>query len=285
MLLLVDDEQSEVAELRLLGQQRMGADDDVDRPVREPLAGLGRLLRRDEARQLAHLDRKAAEALHEPDEVLARKQRGGRNHGDLLAGHRRDEGRAHGDLRLAEADVAADQPVHRHPGVQVGQDVLDGRQLVLRLLVGKARAKRVPHVVGRLEDRRRAQHPLGRDPDQAVRDLADPRLHPGLLRLPGAAAELVEDPLVVAVAAQEFDVLDGQVEAVSTLVFEVDHLVGGAERVHHLETDVAPDAVIHMYDHVLGAEALVLGQEILGATALPPRAARRAGHPAHPAQR
>ena len=36
MLLLVDDDQAEVVELDRLAQQRMGADDDVDRALGEP---------------------------------------------------------------------------------------------------------------------------------------------------------------------------------------------------------------------------------------------------------
>jgi hypothetical protein len=44
---------------------------------------------------------------------------------------------------------------------------------------------------------------LGGDADQLVGDLADALLQPRLLRLPGAAAELVEQPLLVAEAAEQ----------------------------------------------------------------------------------
>ncbi len=47
----------------------------------------------------------------------------------------------------------------------------------------------------------RAQRALGRDPDQPVGHLADALLEPGLLGLPRAAAQLVEQPFLVAVAA------------------------------------------------------------------------------------
>ena len=44
MLLLVDDDQAEVLELDALAEERVGADDDVDRAVGEALLGLGELL-------------------------------------------------------------------------------------------------------------------------------------------------------------------------------------------------------------------------------------------------
>ena len=45
MLLLVHHHQAELGELDALGQQRVGADDDVDRAVLDPLPHLGRFLR------------------------------------------------------------------------------------------------------------------------------------------------------------------------------------------------------------------------------------------------
>ena len=55
-----------------------------------------------------------------------------------VAGHRRDKGGAQRDLGLAEADIAADQPVHRPARGQVGERVGDRVQLVLGLGIGEA---------------------------------------------------------------------------------------------------------------------------------------------------
>src|SRR3546814_20798122 len=57
--------------------------------------------------------------------------------GDLRAVLDRLERRAHRDLGLAVADVAADQPVHRHGALHVALDLVDGRQLVGRLVEGE----------------------------------------------------------------------------------------------------------------------------------------------------
>ena len=69
--------------------------------------------------------------------MLRDEQRGGHEHGHLLAVLNRLEGGAHGDLRLAVADVAGDEPVHRDRLLHVGLDLLDRVQLVGRLHVGE----------------------------------------------------------------------------------------------------------------------------------------------------
>ncbi len=103
--------------------------------------------------------------------VLRRKQRGGHQHGDLLAVLHRLERGAHRDLGLAVADVATDEPVHRHRPFHVVLDLVDRGKLVGRLHVGErvlqlplpgcVRAERVP---GR-------GHPRRVQPDQLRGDL------------------------------------------------------------------------------------------------------------------
>ena len=136
-------EQAEIGELDALGEQRVGADDDVDVAVGDARLDLGALLGADQARELRDLHRQAGEALGEGAEVLARQQRGRHHHRDLLAGHRGDEGGAQRHLGLAEADIAADQPVHRPAGGQIVEHVARWRCLVLGLLVGEARRELV----------------------------------------------------------------------------------------------------------------------------------------------
>ena len=82
--------------------------------------------RRAEARQHLDADRIAFEAGLEGLEVLLREHRRRHEDGHLLAREHGEEGRAHRHLGLAEADVAAHQPVHRPPAPQVGEHVVDG---------------------------------------------------------------------------------------------------------------------------------------------------------------
>ena len=68
-------------------------------------------------------------------------------HQRLLAVDRDREGGAHGDLRLAEADVAADEPVHRPGRLEVLLDGLDRGALVLGLAVRELRLEPLEPVV------------------------------------------------------------------------------------------------------------------------------------------
>ena len=159
----------------------------------------------DQPRRLPDLHRQAGEALREGLEVLARQQR--RRHDDrhLQALHRRDEGGAQRHLGLAEADIAADQPVHRLAGRQILHDHVDRRLLVVGLLIGEARRELAVEPFRRDQHRRGAHLPLGGDADQRARHVEQPALQPRLARLPGAAAEPVEHGLgrLGAVARQQ----------------------------------------------------------------------------------
>ena len=104
-----------------------------------------------------------------------------------------DEGGAQRDLRLAEADVAADEPVHRPAGGEVVEHRVDGGLLVLGLLVGEAGRELVVEALAAASRRGASlQRARGRDLHQLARHLADALLHPRLARLPAAAAEPVE---------------------------------------------------------------------------------------------
>ena len=71
--------------------------------------------------------------------VLRREDRRRHEDGDLLAVLDRLERRAQCDLGLAVADVADHQTIHRPTGLHVELDLVDGAELVGRLLVRKAR--------------------------------------------------------------------------------------------------------------------------------------------------
>ena len=79
----------------------------------EAFRGLLRLGGGHQPRQAADLDREALEALGEILIMLAGEQGRRADDRDLHARHGGDERGAQRDLGLAEADVAADQPVHR----------------------------------------------------------------------------------------------------------------------------------------------------------------------------
>ena len=85
--------------------------------------------------------------------MLLGQHRRRHEHRHLVAGVDRLERRANRQLRLAEADVAAQQPVHRPRGLHVALDVVDRRELVGRFLVRKRRVElALPLGVGRKRD-------------------------------------------------------------------------------------------------------------------------------------
>ncbi len=165
------------------------------------------------------LHRQAVEPLAERAVVLPGQQRGGHHDGHLGAAHGGDEGGAQGDLGLAEADVAADQPVHRPAGGQVLQHVGDGARLVLRLGEREAGAELVPGAFRRRQAGGVAHPARGGGADQLARHVLDALLHARLAVLPRRTAQLVQRGAALgAEAAQHLDVLDRQEQLVVAVV-------------------------------------------------------------------
>ena len=153
-VLLVDHEQAKALELDVGREQLVRADHDVDSAVGEPFERRLDFLRRAEARQLRDLDRPLAEAVGDVLVMLLGEQRRRREDRDLLAAGDGDERGAQRDFGLAEADVAADEAVHRPRRDHVLDHGVDRRVLVGRLLEAEARRERL--VVVRLEAEREA---------------------------------------------------------------------------------------------------------------------------------
>ena len=191
-LLLVDDDQTEILELDLRVQQLVRADDDVDAAALQPLDGLVDLLGGLEPAHGGDRDRKSLVTLGEGLVVLLDEQRRRHEHGDLLAVLDGLEGGAHGDLGLAEADVAADQAVHRDRLFHVGLDLVDGGELVGGLLVRERVLQLLlPRGVG--AEREAGGALAGRiQLDQVLGDLVDVLAGLRLGSRPVGAAELVE---------------------------------------------------------------------------------------------
>jgi hypothetical protein len=271
--LLVHDQQPEVFETDVVGEQPVGADHDVHRSVGQSTGDHPGLLRGEEPRQHLDPDRVAGETLAEGLVVLGGEQR--RRHQDcyLLAVLHRLESGAYRHLRLAEPDVAADQPVHRPRLFHVGFHLGDSLQLVGRLVVGErllelALPGRVSceSVPGRAD-------PLLVEDHQLLGDLPDRAAHPGLRALPFGAVEPVQrGALAAGVRAEQVHLVGRYVQLVAALVLEEQVVaLDAADGAAHHPTEAAhPVLVVH---HV-GAGGQVV-EKGLGA----------AGPPAGPAVR
>ena len=88
--------------------------------------------------------------------MLARENRGRRNHRDLFAANHRGGGRAQRNFGLAKTDLAADQPIHRPARPQIAQHRGNRAGLVGRLGIGEAARETLIGTARRVEDRRGA---------------------------------------------------------------------------------------------------------------------------------
>ena len=218
--------------------------------------------------------------------MLTREQRGRHHDRDLLAAHGRDKGGAQRDFGLAEADIAANQTIHRPAGAEVFERSVDRGLLIFGLLIGETRAEFVIHAGRDNELLRFAQFAFGRNLHQLMGDFADAVLHPRFARLPSAAAEPIKFDFEVfgAVARQQVDILDRQIELGVAGIMQFEAVMRCAGCFDRLQADEAPDAVIDMHHKIASREARGFRDEILGALATP-AADAPAGRREYPARR
>ena len=231
----------------------MRPDDDVDGAVLQSVHDLVGLLGREEPRQHLDADRVAGEPLAEGLRVLLRQQRGRDEHRDLRAVLHGLERGPDGHLGLAEADVAAHQPIHRRGVLHVGFHVGDGLGLIDRLLIRERIFElALPGCVGR-EGVAGAVHPRLVEHDELLRDLRDLGFDAGLGLRPVAAAEAAQRRLVTAgVVADGVDLVGRDVQLVVAPVLEQQVVaLDVADRAFHHPAE-AGDAVLVVHDVVAG---------------------------------
>ncbi len=132
-VLLVDDDETEVGEGRRVAEQRVGADDDPRLPGCRPqrrLAPLGG--RHLTGEQRGHELGGELRPQHPRDrsQVLTGEHLGRGDEGRLAAALGDLEHRPQGHERLARADLALHEPVHRPVALQIAADLIADRDLV-----------------------------------------------------------------------------------------------------------------------------------------------------------
>ena len=263
-LLLVHHQQAEIAELDVFRQQAMRPDDRIDLArgqigQRLFLFGLA-----PEPADHLDADRKTREPFLERLLMLERQHGRRRQERDLLAVHHRLERRAHRHFRLAVADVAAQQAVHRRRRFHVALDVGDrgsliGRQLVLERILELLLPVRVgAERVARHGPTRRVEL------EQLLGHVAHGLLDLGLRAFPRGAAQPIDGRLARAgVFLDEVEALDRNEELVFARVAELEELLGAVAHADLLEADEHADAVIDMDDEVADLEVAQIREERL----------------------
>ena len=131
-VLLVDDDEAEVAERHGVLDQRVRPHDDRRLPGADVVERLRPWLGLERAGQQRHADPEVREQRPERLEVLAGEEVGRGEQRALAAGPRDGRERVRRDRGLARADVALEQPEHRRRPGEVGPDGGDRRGLVGR---------------------------------------------------------------------------------------------------------------------------------------------------------
>ena len=196
-------------------------------------------------------------------------------HQHLLAADRDRERRAQRDLGLAEADVAADEPVHRMRRLEVLLDRLDRRALVLGLAVRELALELLDPLVLDVVGDARLRLALRVELQQLAGHLAEVRARARLQVVPRLAAELRERRRLrvgADVAADLADLLVRDVDAVVAAVGEQEVVARDAGDLLRLEAEQLRDAVVLVHDVVAGAQ---VGEALQRAA----RRARRARRP------
>ncbi len=251
-LLLVDDDEPEVAEGDARREDGVRADHDVARARGEALEGPLVRAARLEARDGFDPHGCAVEARGERLEVLLGEDGRRREDGGLFAVERGDVGRAHRDFRLAVARVAADQPVHRLRRGEIRLDGGDGGELVGRLLEGERGLERIEPVAGRdvVGESGNGRAPCLRVEERG-REVGDGALRVQLVPGPALAVEPVQAHLLALdpdVARQQVRVGGGNVELGAVGVFDGEDFAAPAVELDFGRADEAADAVIDMDD-------------------------------------
>ena len=272
-LLLIDHHQPQVSELDARVEQPVGADDDVDVAVAQPLDDGSRLRVAAEAREHLDPDGEGRQPFAERAPVLLGQHRGGDQDRDLVAVHHRPEGRAQGDFRLAEPNVPADHAIHRARRLHVRRHGRDRLQLIRRLLVGERGLQLVLPLRIRAKGVARHQLPCRVQPREVRRDdghrLAhtSPRPRPLLRAEPRQSRRALRG---ADVARDTIHLGGGDVEPVLAGIAQLQVVALLVVDLPPHDAGEAGDAVIRVHDEVAG---LHLGEEaraVRGALTQPP---------------
>ena len=244
----------------------MRADDDVHLPGGELLDDPARLFRASEARQLGDPHRPVGKAIGKGLQVLLGEERRRAKDGDLLAVGDGDERGPQCDLGLAEADVAADQPVHRLAGGHVGDHRLDRRRLVWRRLVAEALGEGLEVALLDAEGVAVARGAPRVQGEQLGGGVAHLLRGARLGLVPFVASKLVQRRLLglrAAVAADHAELRNGHIELVAALVLQEKEFALAVLQLEIEQSLVAADAVLLVHHRVADLQLRQVAQHPL----------------------
>ena len=266
-LLLVDDQQAQVLEFYALLNQLVGADDHIHGARRQIPQGLLLLLGGAEPAEYIDVHREAPEPGHGGGVVLLGQHRGGHQNCHLLAVHNGLHHRPECNFRLAEAHVAAEQPVHGGGGFHIPLDVRDAAQLVVGLGIGKVIFKFLLPGGVRGEGEAGLPLPGGIELDQLDRHILGGLPGLGLGFLPGVGADFVQPDVGILAAAtdvfaHQIQLGGGDEQGVAALIGDFDVVLDGSIHLDLLHGYKAADTVV-LVDHQIAGGQVGKGVQLL----------------------
>ena len=256
-LLLVEHDEAKVLRDDVAREDAVRSDQDVHLALLELLQDARLVRARAEARHHLDAHREVAVALAEGVPVLLREDRRRAEHEGLAAVQRDGEGGSHCDLGLPEADVAAHEPIHRPPRLEVLLHGLDRLLLILGLPVRERALEPLEPVVREVERLPGRLSPACVQREELAGELAHGRASAALEVLPRLPAELGERRRLRVrsdVARDLRDLLVRNVEAVLAAEGEEEVVARDAGDVLRLEAEEPADAVILVDDVVADAK-------------------------------
>ena len=274
-LLLVHHQQPQLLEGRALAQQLVGAHHHIDGAVLQALQDRLALRGGAEAVEQGHLEGVGGVAIAQGAPVLLGQHRGGGQQGALAAGGDGLEDGPDRHLGLAEAHIAAHQPVHGLVPLHVAFHLHDRLLLVGGGLVGEGILQfALPGSIGGEGESRRLVA-LGVELHQVDRHLSHGLAGPFLGLAPGRAAHAVEFRWRVPtgpVAPQAAQLVGGHPQqAIGILHRQV--VAGFTADGQLLQLQEAADAVVAVHHEIAGAH-LVGIHRAAGGLAAPAHVAR-----------
>ena len=252
-LLFIHNEQAQIFELHILGQQPMGAHHNVNLPILQPLQHILLFLGRAEATDHLRRYREAMETLYHRVVVLLHQNGGRCQNGDLLTIHHSFEGGTETYFRFAVTHIAAQQAIHVPVRFHIMGDFLDTLLLVRGQFIGELIFKfPLPRCI-RAEGVSFMLASLGIQFHQVEGQLFQSFLHLALLLLPLAATKVVQLWWLVGIAdipLHPFQLLHRHIQFIISLILNQQIISESALTLQPDRTLIDTHAVIFMHNVV-----------------------------------
>ena len=250
-LLLVHDEQPQIVKLHIRRQQPVGAHHNIHLAAFQLAHRFRLLLGGAKTGEHLHMHREPLKSLEDGVVVLKRQNGGGHQQGALLPLGNAFKRCPQRHLGLAEAHIAAQQPVHRDGTLHIGFDFINAAQLIFRFGIFEVPFKVVlPFLIG-AERIARRRHPLAIQGDELAGNVLDRRAHPGLGFLPFLPAQPMELDggvlLGANVFAHQIQLGHRHIQGVPLGVFQLDIVLDDSLHLHLVDALIDADAVGGMH--------------------------------------